>query len=74
VVEAGTTINGLAIVNEEPDLEDYYREHVIGGPGAFALRADDYQAFARAILAKLLQEIGAIPVAQAPPLSQIAGR
>jgi hypothetical protein len=60
---AGVTINGLAIVNEEPDLEQYYRGEVIGGPGAFALAARDYEDFGRAILRKLLREIEAVPVA-----------
>jgi hypothetical protein len=63
---AGITINGLAIVNEEPDLETYYRTEVIGGPGAFAIAAKDYEDFAQAILRKLLREIEAVPVAQAP--------
>jgi hypothetical protein len=52
----GATVNALAVVNEEPDLEDYYRREVIGGPGAFVMRADDYAAFAEAILRKLLRE------------------
>jgi hypothetical protein len=64
---AGVTINGLAIVNEEPDLESYYRTEVIGGPGAFALAARDYADFSRAILRKLLREIEAVPVAQGGP-------
>jgi hypothetical protein len=67
VLAAGVTINGLAIVNEEPDLETYYRSQVIGGPGAFALAANDYEDFSRAILRKLLNEIEAVPVAQAAP-------
>jgi len=69
---AGTTINGLAIVNEEPDLEAYYRSQVIGGPGAFALAARDYEDFAHAILRKLLREIEAVPVAQAPRTGAMA--
>lgn len=52
----GATVNALAVVDEEPDLEDYYREAVIGGPGAFVMRAEDYAAFAEAILRKLLRE------------------
>jgi Protein of unknown function (DUF1194) len=40
------TINGLAILNNEPDLTDYYRQSVIGGPGAFVITAADYGAFA----------------------------
>jgi hypothetical protein len=60
---AGITINGLAIVNEEPDLETYYRTEIIGGPGAFVVAARDYQDFFQAILRKLLREIESVPVA-----------
>jgi hypothetical protein len=54
---AGITINGLPILTLEPDLEDYYRDEVIGGPGAFVVAAADYNAFAAAILRKLISEI-----------------
>ena len=38
---------------------------MIGGPGAFIVVADDYTAFASAILSKLLLEIaGDLPAAQ----------
>lgn len=70
VLAAGVTINGLAIVNEEPDLEQYYRAEVIGGPGAFVMAARDYEDFARAILRKLLREIEAVPVAEWRPGSK----
>ena len=56
-VRAGVTINGLAIVHKTPDLVDYYRQYVIGGPGAFVVSAKDYDDFPRAILLKLLREI-----------------
>ena len=42
VVLSGVTVNGLAIINDEPYLEDYYRRNVIGGPGAFVMVAADY--------------------------------
>src|SRR5882672_12840809 len=32
LVKAGITINGLAILSEEPWLDDYYRNNVVGGP------------------------------------------
>lgn len=54
---AGLTINGLAIINEAPDLTAYYRSTVIGGPGAFVITANDYDAYARSILRKLIREI-----------------
>jgi len=56
-VAAGVTINGLAVLNEEPDLLDHYRDHVIGGPGSFAMACPDYAAFADAIRAKLRREL-----------------
>ena len=59
----GITVNALAVVHEEPDLEAYYAAEVITGPGAFVLRAERYEDFAEAIRRKLLREIGASLVA-----------
>ena len=56
-VAAGVTINALAVLNEEPDLLAHYRAEVIGGPGAFAMAAPDYESFAEAIREKLRREI-----------------
>ena len=50
-------INGLPIIELEPDLEEHYRNNVIGGPGAFAIPAETFEHFAAAILRKLIQEI-----------------
>jgi hypothetical protein len=60
---ARITINGLAIVNEVPDVDLYYASHVIGGPDAFLVVAKDYEDFARAIRRKLLREIESAPIA-----------
>ncbi len=57
LVAAGITINGLAILNEDPELDRYYDEHVIGGAGAFVMTAAEYVDFARAMRRKLLNEI-----------------
>jgi hypothetical protein len=57
IVAAGITINGLAILTEEPWLEAYYRNNVIGGPGAFVAVARDFRSFADAILRKLEEEV-----------------
>jgi hypothetical protein len=62
---AGITINGLAILRENPGLDRYYAEHVIGGPDAFVMIANDYDDFARAIRQKLLREIRGAPLADA---------
>jgi hypothetical protein len=68
-VEQGITINGLPILNDRPnpwggaapvDLDRYYEENVIGGPGAFYVAARDFDAFASAILAKLIREIAGL--------------
>ena len=56
-VAVGITINGLPIVEVEPDLEKYYRENVIGGPDAFVVVARDTASFGQAVLRKLLVEV-----------------
>lgn len=65
-VKAGVTINGLPIVNERPnpwgrppppDLDKYYFENVIGGPGAFVVVARGFKNFAEAIRNKMVREI-----------------
>ncbi len=62
----GLTINGLPIINdrESPygrppsgDLDIYYRDYVIGGPGAFMIPVTGMKNFAQAIAAKLIREI-----------------
>jgi hypothetical protein len=57
LVQAGITINGLAILTEEPWLDDYYRSNVIGGASSFVLVAKDMDSFADAMLRKLVQEV-----------------
>jgi hypothetical protein len=56
-VAANIGINGLPILALEPDLDKYYEDNVIGGPGAFVIAARDYESFAAAILKKLITEI-----------------
>jgi len=56
-VQAGFTINALAILNEEPELLAHYTAEVIGGPGSFAMSVGDYIDFAEAILRKLRREL-----------------
>ncbi|MEA2982310.1 MAG: hypothetical protein QOF09_4133 [Alphaproteobacteria bacterium] len=56
-VRAGVIINGLPIVSLEYDLDKYYFNNVIGGPGAFIVPADSYDNFAQAVLRKLILEI-----------------
>jgi len=63
LVNQGITINGLAILSEEPWLDDYYRTNVVGGPAAFVLVARNFDSFADAILRKLVQEVASAPQA-----------
>jgi hypothetical protein len=70
----GVTINGLVILSETPlawnpdhtnppgGLDAYYRNNVIGGPGAFVLAAQNFNSFGEAIVKKMIAE-----VAQAEP-------
>ena len=71
-VAAGITVNGLAILNEDPTLDSYYLSHVIGGADAFVLTADDYEDFGRAIRLKLITEITGAPVALLPTSATFA--
>ena len=59
-VRAGVGINGLPILTLEPDLDHYYEQNVIGGPGAFVIAATSYETFADAILKKLIAEIAGV--------------
>jgi hypothetical protein len=78
-VAASVTINALAIINTQANpgyafhtqppggLPKYFEENVIGGPGAFLLKVDNFDTFAAAITRKLVTEI-----AGAPPRPQTA--
>jgi Protein of unknown function (DUF1194) len=58
-VAKDVTINGLPILAVEPYLDQYFRDYVIGGPGAFMIVAKDFESFADAILKKMIIEIAA---------------
>lgn len=66
VIADGIIINGLPIINDRPnaygyppfpDLDLYYEDCVIGGPGAFMVVAEGFKDFSRAILRKMVTEI-----------------
>jgi hypothetical protein len=71
-VAAGVTVNGLVILTDQPPpwasehtnppggLEKYYRNNVIGGPGAFVLVAKDFNSFGNLLIKKLIAEIALI--------------
>lgn len=69
LVAEGITINGLPIVNDRPTfgrvppvaLDLYYRDSVIGGPGAFVIVAEDFKSFGNAVRRKLIREIAGLP-------------
>jgi hypothetical protein len=69
VVAQGVTINGLPIMNDRPTfgrpspmpLDQYYREAVIGGEGAFLIAAEDFESFGNAVRRKLVREIAGLP-------------
>jgi hypothetical protein len=71
-VNAGAVVNGLSIFNRRAaagggylalhtnppgGLAQYYRDNVIGGPGAFVLPIDDFGKFGDAMIRKLTAEI-----------------
>jgi hypothetical protein len=70
-VAEGITVNGLPILNDRPTfgpppplpLDEYFRENVIGGPGAFVISAEDFEAFGVAVRRKLIREVAGRPVA-----------
>lgn len=64
-VEAGVTINGLPIIIKRgwsspydvDNLDVYYRDCVIGGPGSFMVTITEKEQFASAIKQKILREL-----------------
>lgn len=62
---AGIIVNGLAILNTQIDLVDYFRMHVITGPDAFVIVVENKDDIAASIKRKLLREIIG-PVAMLP--------
>jgi hypothetical protein len=65
----GVTVNGLAIINDQPNLgysshthppgglPNYYQQNVVGGPNAFLVVVKDFNSFADAMANKLAKEI-----------------
>ena len=68
-VTKGVTINGLVILSDSPTpwnpehtnppggLANYYRNNVVGGPGAFVMVAENFKSFGNALINKLIAEI-----------------
>ncbi len=81
-LEKGITVNGLPIMVKEPsystmdidNLDLYYEDCVIGGPGSFVVTIKDREKFKEAIRTKLLLEVAdrrpegrVVPVAEKEP-------
>ncbi len=66
VVDEGITVNGLAILTEEPFLHHYFAKNVIGGAGAFVMTVSSYADIVMGMRNKLLREIS-INIAAVPP-------
>ena len=63
------TINGLPITSgDEPEVDRWYKDHVVGGTGAFMVVANGHDNFADAMRMKLAFEI----VGLSPALSLAA--
>ncbi len=69
-LEQGIVVNGLAVLDRAPPplglagqqpLDDYYRDRVIGGPGAFLMVAEGFEAFEQAVRRKIIREVAAAP-------------
>jgi hypothetical protein len=68
-VAKGITINGLVILSDTPTpwnpehtnppggLDNYYRNNVVGGTGAFVMVAENFNSFGQAIVNKLIAEV-----------------
>jgi hypothetical protein len=71
-VKLGMVINALAIDRPSyPELPEYYKAYVTGGPGSFVIKAESRKTFARAILRKLVREIAAKPEARPRQQAQL---
>jgi Protein of unknown function (DUF1194) len=83
VVAQGITVNGLPIMLKKPqpgsidieDLDIYYEDCVIGGPGAFVVPIRAREKFKEAVRTKLVLEIaGRTPPARVLPTASNAPR
>ena len=83
VVAKGIVINGLPIMLKEPqpnsidikDLDIYYEDCVIGGPGAFVVPMREREKFKEAIRTKLVLEIaGRMPQQRIVPVQALHPR
>lgn len=78
-LEKGIVINGLPIMVKEPsystmdidNLDQYYEDCVIGGPGSFVVTIKEREKFKEAIRTKLLMEVaGRMPERKVVPVAE----
>ena len=80
VVKRGITVNGLPLLMKRsassaldiPELDVYYEDCVIGGPGAFVIPVETMAEFSRAIRTKLVLEVAGVVPKPGPGLIQHA--
>lgn len=77
LIARGVTINAVVIVTDEvkrPPPLPHYRRRVIGGPGAFAIKAEGFEDYRRAFRVKLIRELRGPAIARrAAPLPAFSG-
>lgn len=61
LIHEGGTINGV-VLGGDPVVIEYFRQHIVGGPGAFVLSAHDADTIVRLFVRKLRSDI-AVPAA-----------
>jgi hypothetical protein len=71
------TINGLPITSgDEPEVDRWYQDHVIGGDDAFIVVANGHDDFSNAMRRKLALEVAGltptVQIAVAPPTRHVA--
>jgi hypothetical protein len=83
-VAQGIVINGLPLMTNDgyisaydlKDLDKYYANCVIGGPGSFMVAVNDWEQFPEAVRRKLVQELAgpAFPGARKPAVTRVAAK
>nr|WP_245841052.1 DUF1194 domain-containing protein [Puniceibacterium sediminis] len=70
----GVTVNGLAVLGADPQVQDYFEDFVRHGPGAFVEISQGYEGYRRAMTRKLFREINDMVIgSRARPHSEARG-
>ena len=82
-VAQGIVVNGLPLMTNSgyissydlKDLDKYYANCVIGGPGSFMVPVNDWEQFPEAVRRKLVQELaGPVSPSPEPPIVKVAAK